>query len=245
MSKYYYFKNEEGALFRFRIEQDTEPWNPRFDMDGNIGTMNLYWSRYSLGDNQGKDDADETLNDIIRENVPEDKYTDDNLDYDWSRSKKMKLLMSYVVLLPCYIYEHSGLAISCSNVNYPFNDRWDSGMAGYIYTTKERCSHEWGMEITDDSWRERAIKELEAEVENYDMYLKDECYGYISEQYKDGEWIDGDSCWGYYSSKWGEDLAREIADDGITGEPFISEEEAEEYMKELDVMAQAETIVAI
>lgn len=283
MSEYYYYI-EDDKLYRFRIETDNEPWNPRFDMDGNIGDLNLWWNRYMLGDNKGKGDPYNILDDLVREHVPESdlikkalegnlvipKYIYNKKDKEYIASKgegytyyvpedefveeiiselsngrAISLLSQYIVIMPCFIYEHSGMTISCSNAGYPFNDRWDSGCAGFIYTTKEMCEKEWGQTFEDDSWKERASKELENEIDFYDMYLKGECYGYILEEYKDGEWINSDSCWGYYSDKWDEELAREIANDGITGEPFISEEEAEEYMKELDVMEQADTIVCI
>lgn len=294
MSDYYYYK-ENGNLYRFRIERDEMPWDPRKDQDGNIGTMNLYWNRYMLGDNEGKGDADDALDEIIFENVPEevlikkalngdfdtpqyefykkgeglmpeeydhylaltpngntyvvpaDEFVDEILS-EMKRNEKMVLLQSYIVLLPCYIYEHSGLSISCSNASYPFNDRWDAGCAGYIYTTKEKCFEEWGAkEMSDFEWKARATKELVDEVKLYDKYLQGECYGFCQEKYEpqDDEWIDDESCWGYYSDKWGDELVREIANDGITGEPFISEEEAEAEMEELRVMAQADTMVCM
>ena len=250
MNEEYYYYEENGKLFRFHLERDEEPWNPRKDQDGNIGTMNLYWNRYVLGDNDGKGNADDTLNEIIFDNVPKDKYDEENVIYDMGRNEKIVLLQSQenIVLLPCFIYEHGGLTISCSNASYPFNDRWDSGMAGYIYTTKEKCFEQWGIkEMNTFEWKARAARELVDEVKLYDKYLQGECYGYRQEKYdpEDDDWIDDESCWGFYSDKWGEELAREIANDGITGEPFISEAEAEDEMEELRVMAQADTIVCI
>lgn len=291
MSDYYYYK-ENGNLYRFRIEYDEMPSNPR-EFDGYIGTLNLWWNRYALGDNEGKGDPDEILDEIIRENVPEevlikkalngdfntpqyefykkgeglmpeeydhylaltpngntyvvpaDEFVDEILS-EMKRNEKMILLQSYIVLLPCFIYEHSGLSISCSNTSYPFNDRWDAGTAGFIYATKEKCFEQWGREI--DDWESEAQKDLVAEVELYDQYLKGECYGYILDEYdpEDGEWNERvESCYGYFSGKWGKELAREIANDGITSEPFISEADAEAEMEELRVMAQADTMVCV
>lgn len=251
MDKAYYYYEENGKLFRFHLERDEEPWNPRKDQDGNIGTMNLYWNRYVLGDNDGKGDADEELNSIIFENVPEDKYDEENVIYEMGRNEKIILLQSQenVVLLPCFIYEHGGFAISCSNADYPFNDRWDSGMAGYIYTTKEKCFEQWCVkEMSNFEWKARAAKELVNEVKLYDQFLQGECYGYMLDEYSpiDDDWEENtESCWGYFSDKWGEKLAREIANDSITTQPFISETEAEIVMKELRIMSQAETIVCI
>ena len=36
---YTYYVDEDGKVFRLHVETDDEPWNPREDMDGNIGTM--------------------------------------------------------------------------------------------------------------------------------------------------------------------------------------------------------------
>lgn len=239
-----YYYQENGKLYRIRIERDDTPWNPRTDQDSNIGTMNLYWNRYSLGDNEGKGNADEVLNEIVRDNVPKEKYDEEKLEYEMSRNEKMMLLQYHIVLLPCFIYEHGMLAISCDN-SYPFNDRWDAGMAGYIYTTKEKCAEQWGG--VDDDWKQRARKELVDEVKLYNQYLQGDCYGYWIDEYNpiDDDWDNTDSCWGFYSDEWGEDLAREIADDSITNEPFIDENDVENIQAELRIMAQAETVVAI
>lgn len=248
MSDYYYYK-ENGNLYRFHIERDEMPWDPRKEQDGNIGTMNLYWNRYMIGDNEGKGDADDALNEIIFENVPDDKYDEEKVIYEMGRGEKMVLIQSQenIVLLPCYIYEHSGLSISCSDASYPFNDRWDAGCAGYIYTTKEKCFEQWGIkEMSNFEWKARAARELVDEVKLYDKYLQGECYGFCQEKYDpDDDWIEDESCWGFYSDKWGDDLARDIADNGITSEPFISEAEAEKEMEELRVMAQADTMVCV
>ena len=37
MTEYRYFKDSEGKICRLHLEQDTEPSNPRYDWDGNIG----------------------------------------------------------------------------------------------------------------------------------------------------------------------------------------------------------------
>ena len=47
---YTYHVDEDGKVFRLHTETDDEPWNPREDMDGNIGTMFCMHDRYKLGD---------------------------------------------------------------------------------------------------------------------------------------------------------------------------------------------------
>ena len=43
------------------------------------------------------------------------------------------------VVLPLYLYDHSGITMSC-DLTYPYNDRWDSGQVGWIYASHQRVS---------------------------------------------------------------------------------------------------------
>lgn len=102
------------------------------------------------------------------------------------------LLYPYLVSLPLWLYDHSGITISCGDRVYPYNDRWDSGLVGWIVYARQKDDGE--------DWRERAFDRMQAEVEEYDQYLQGEVYGFTL--YENGEEID--SCWGYY----GDDLAK-------------------------------------
>jgi hypothetical protein len=85
-----------------------------------------------------------------------------------------------------YLYDHSGITISTK----PFSCQWDSGPVGVIYMTEAVAIDNFGK-----AWCEEQVKRcLEAEVEQYDHYLKGECYGYIVED-MNGETLD--SCWGF------------------------------------------------
>lgn len=90
------------------------------------------------------------------------------------------------IVLPLYLYDHSGLSINCSGFLCP----WDSGQVGYIFCTKKQAT-KFGLE-----WDTEKIKgHLKSEVNVYDHYLRGEVYYYtISE----GDNII-DSCSGYYS----------------------------------------------
>ena len=123
------------------------------------------------------------------------------------------LRKSDVVILPVFVFEHSGISISVSD----FGNRWDSGQAGWIYTTKEKVME--ALNTAEESWRETATECLKNEIKIYDMYLQGEVYGIITEEYdeENDDWEEADSCWGFYNDKWGDDLAKDIASDfGIT-----------------------------
>ncbi len=94
------------------------------------------------------------------------------------------------VILPLYLYDHSGITISCSNA-YPYNDRWDAGQVGWIYASHKEIAEEYGK--VDEETLKKAEDTLISETNTYDYYLRGDCYGYIIE--KDGEEVD--SCWGY------------------------------------------------
>ena len=102
------------------------------------------------------------------------------------------LLYTYLVSLPLWLYDHGGITISCGDREYPYNDRWDSGLVGWIVYARQKDDGE--------DWRERAFDRMRAEVEEYDHYLTGEVYGFTL--YENGE--ETDSCWGYY----GGDLAK-------------------------------------
>ena len=94
------------------------------------------------------------------------------------------------VILPLYLYDHSGLSISCSH-SYPYNDRWDAGQVGWIFAGHDKIKNEYG--AVNEETLKQAKQLLISETETYDNYLRGECYGYVIE--KDGEEVD--SCWGF------------------------------------------------
>lgn len=94
------------------------------------------------------------------------------------------------VILPLYLYDHSGLSISCSH-SYPYNDRWDAGQVGWIFAGHDKIKNEYG--AVNEETLKQAKQLLISETETYDNYLRGECYGYVIE--KDGEEVD--SCCGF------------------------------------------------
>ena len=114
-----------------------------------------------------------------------------------------------------------------------FNDPWDSGQVGYIYTDKKTIMQNVGgyyvgnnvdgrfIKTTERNWKKVAYHDMESEVSVYDQYLTGQVYGIITEEFDTdtGTWEEQDSCWGYFSDKWGDDLIEEIASEyGITEE---------------------------
>lgn len=71
----------------------------------------------------------------------------------------LKLCSSYdiMAILPLYLFEHSGIALSTND----FNDRWDSGQIGYVFMTKKQAKE---MDIKDEKaaidWINNGIKQF-------------------------------------------------------------------------------------
>ena len=113
------------------------------------------------------------------------------------------------ICLPLYLYDHSGITISCG----PFSCPWDSGQVGYVFITREEILYEWGnmgkAKVVTKKMREQAENVLRGEVETYDQYLTGEVYGYIIED-EDGNELD--ACWGFYGEECCLEEAKSSAD---------------------------------
>lgn len=147
------------------------------------------------------------------------------------------------------VYEHSGLTMYVGRPSDHFDGRWDCSYVGWIYATKKEIleiggrikgKRKW-LDITNRNWKRAAEEWLKAEVDTYDMYLCGEVYGFTTETYDGEDWIDDDSCWGYYSKKYGEDLAKEITGEAYCKvDKFLDESELDAIYKEAKIMAQCE-----
>lgn len=70
------------------------------------------------------------------------------------------------VMLPLYLYDHGGLALATTD----FNDRWDSGQAGFTYMDQATLADEFGGD------RDKATRALVDEVERYSSYLQGDVF---------------------------------------------------------------------
>ena len=73
--------------------------------------------------------------------------------------------MDGMVILPLYLYDHSGITMNTCGFSCP----WDSGQVGWIYADKAMIEQEHG-KITPEIL-EKVRQTLEAEVKEYDYYL--------------------------------------------------------------------------
>lgn len=160
--------------YSIRIEQDTDPINPRTEID-NAGTMVCFHRRYNLGDvhSMSIDEAKRFANVCAHRGG---------------------------IVLPLFLYDHSGLAISNDSfVGRAPHASWDSGQVGFIFIDPETIRKEFNVKRITKKIREKATALLRAETETYDRYLKGEVYGYTIQ--KEGDSLEDpevDSCWGFF-----------------------------------------------
>lgn len=138
----------------------------------------------------------------------------DYLEDDLSVGHCMTLLESYAEWLPLWLYDHSGITMSCGARCGQYADQWDSGQVGWIFVTKDRMMKEvWGHDgrpLTDGNWRGRADEIMRGEVETYDQYLTGDVYGFtlyeieresgLEDEITEEDLNEIDSCWGFYGS---------------------------------------------
>ena len=106
------YKIAEGEKHVLAIVRDSDPESSR-EWD-NIGTMVCFHNKYNLGDQDHGYDKD-----------------------DYSNWNELEAAIweeeAPVVVLPLYLYDHSGITISTSR----FSSRWDSGQIGFIFAKKK------------------------------------------------------------------------------------------------------------
>ena len=79
---------------------------------------------------------------------------------------------SDIVWLPVYKYSHSGVAYATTS----FNNRWDSGLFGFIYQTKMDLREEFCVKRLTKSIIEQAKKNLEGEIKDYSVWANGDVY---------------------------------------------------------------------
>ena len=158
-----------------KIEQDDNPQNPRTEQD-NVCVFHVGHSSYNFGD--------ENYND--RESIDKAFH---------------KAVAAGDVVMPLYIYDHSGITISTS----PFACRWDSGQVGFVQVPRKEFVAEFGKKYFTKKLKELAEKWIQSETNILDQYIRGDVCGYIIDE-------DGDSCWGYFGEEYAIEEAKGVVD---------------------------------
>jgi hypothetical protein len=191
---------------RLKVVHDSSADSPR-SWD-NLGKMICFHNRYDLGD---------------KHNYSADDYN------GWEEMKQAIIKEeNTAVILPLYMYDHSGISISTS----PFSCRWDSGQIGFILISKKKALEEFGGKIVTAKLKERLEKILEGEVETYDQYVRGEVYGF---QIVDEDDNHIDSCCGFYGTDFATNGMLDYIDHTLLG---VAEGEVVALLEEAEIEYQ-------
>ena len=119
--------------------------------------------------------------------------------YDFDDKRLSDPPKNAINVMPLYVYEHGGLAVSIGSHNFP-DARWDVCTAGFVYTTKRHFNTNCGSEMTN----ERLQSLFKGEIEELNAYLSGQIFTYAitkttecSHGCEHEETIDNEA--GYYS----------------------------------------------
>lgn len=146
-------KRTNPKVVSLTIKHDEYPESPREWT--NLGVMACWHSRSQLGD-VTLPGNEEAIKSWIARNAPEGS-----------------------VVLPLYLYEHSGMTMSTGNDRYPLTDPWDSGQVGLIVASPDAIRKTYAVKRLTKKVLEKVKKDLKTEVRVYDNFLTGQHWGYI------------------------------------------------------------------
>lgn len=189
---------------KLKVIQDSNPESPR-EWD-NLGTMICFHRRYDLGD---------------KHNYSSDDYS------GWEEMKQAIIKEENpAVILPLYMYDHSGISISTS----PFSCRWDIGQIGFILVSKKKVLEGFGVKRVSNKLVQKLEAILEGEVETYNQYVEGDVYGFQIVD-EDDEILD--SCYGFYGRNLRENGMAEYINHTLLG--LESEEQLLDLLDDIEI----------
>ena len=205
------------------IYHDTDPINPVEDYD-QFGTMVCWHGRYTLGHDHSYRNPDEFYAALYegmmcyKPKWYEEDGADGATQEQWE-AIKAKVHKAHVIL-PLYLYDHSGITIRTT----PFSCPWDSGQVGIVYADRAKVIKEFKYDKLRKGARKKAEDLMAGEVQTYNHYLTNTCYGYDIHKgdHTNSDCDDGldnfdalDSCGGYlgdYTDSGIQDQAKAFID---------------------------------
>lgn len=197
-------KGEGGSGIVAEITSDEYSDNPRKCMD-NLGIMVCFHSRYELGDKNELRSGDFDGWDAVEEYLTKEKGA--------------------VVVLPLYLYDHSGLRLKVGNFHGLLpqgHAEFDSGRVGFIYATRTAILKEYGGKRVTAEMRKKAEEVLRNEVSAYDQYLSGDVWT-VCVMGDSGKVLD--SCGGFYGYEYARKAAKEMVDNVLTEKMKDAEKE--------------------
>ncbi|MGD8116946.1 hypothetical protein [Vibrio sp. TRT 29B02] len=216
--------------------EDSSMFDPR--EHDNIAVLALEHRRYTLGDTNGLELLEDALSSIL-----DDYGVNEHHELSGeSRGSKINMMISLlpseaskeIIILPVYLYDHSGLAISST----PFSCRFDSGCIGWAFTTP-KILNELGHSFTDFSNkkdRTEITSWLKSEIQMYDSYLQGSVFEFTVTN-ENGE--HADSCMGFIGDHDLSGLFESVTDslsNLVRAEHELLENQKASYLKQLKAL---------
>jgi hypothetical protein len=124
-----------------------------------------------------------------------------------TKNVDIELLTEGAMVLPMYMYDHSGITISTK----PFNCPWDSGQIGIIFCRLETALNTFQLPA-GSTWQSMCVSEqnekldlstavkqaMEHEVKLYDDYLNNNAVGFLANSLGEDGNETIESVWGFY-----------------------------------------------
>ena len=253
------FWNHGGKGYMAHFQTDTDLPDPRKEYD-HLCTMACFHKKYGLGDelDGGVRCSEDFWSKLVRKEFSAkelydrligqknslrflERLADDDIEevvgefYDAVEDGDIHFAMDVLdgryAWLPIWLYDHSGLTISCGERTYPYNDQWDSGLLGWCIVSKERAISE--LKAGDGDWKEKADAAIREEVREYDQYLTGDIWwfevkscngrydavehvaGPRGEGSEESDWNEEDSCGGFCGSDLAENGMPDHIGDGF------------------------------
>ena len=175
-----------------------------FDNMEEMGIEIHHNSSYLLGNNNFRGDSVDYLLNLM-------DFTENQIEYLYRKFDNIYCndCLEYLLerlepkaILPVYVYEHSGSAISTT----PFGCRWDSGQIGFIYVAdKEKFKKAFGISRINTK---KALEVMDSFISEINEIWQGDVYGFVIEDSESGECID--SCGGFIGSE--KDVIDEMLD---------------------------------
>ena len=145
---------ERPLGYKIRISVAEIQQNPREEFES-MGTFVLAHKRYNVAnETEIKTDQfnswDDVEKEIIKQNGP-------------------------CVILPVYMYDHSGVALSTARTGC-FADQWDSGVLGLIFVSNKTIRETYGVKRVSPKVLTKTLDALVNEVEVYGAYLNGDVF---------------------------------------------------------------------
>ncbi len=162
----------------------------------NLGHMICWHRLYNLGDEHNYADPDQFLFELAYEVSHQERFDQDPafVDDESLFDRAREVIYERAVILPLYLFDHSGLFMSTSTEVFAAFDPYgfDWGQVGYIYVTREEIMREWEAKRLTKQLRAKAERVLLDEVSAYNDYLVGNVLYYEVEKEETIE----DSCYG-------------------------------------------------